>query len=155
MPKYTFTDSESIGILPAGDYIAVVESAENGISKGAKTRGSETIELKCRIENKGNKIKETLTFHESTAWKIDTILKALGYKFPKNHAVEVTLDMLVGRRGFVHVIQEKYTSSQTQEEKTVNKIDKWLCGKPIDHIVSAPTAATPAAPEATVDPEWS
>lgn len=150
MPAYIFTDSSNALLLPEGDYIIEVEATSDAISKGGKTSGCETIELKCRVENHGNLITERIIFHPTLYWKIDIILKALGHQISKNSKIEVTGDMLTGRRAWVHIIQEDYTDRNGISKKS-NKVGMWLLNKPLEHIAAPPPPATTTASD---NDEW-
>jgi hypothetical protein len=134
MPSFQFQDSDNktFEVLPPGDYIAEVKGVEFGISRGAKTGGSDDMTLKLAIDDHpGATIEETLIFHESCGWKIDTFVKSMnlliGGKPPaKGDPIEFTEPMVKGLRGWVTVKNEPGRKDPT---KLFNRIAVFITNK--------------------------
>lgn len=126
MPKHIFRDEENrtFELLPDGDYIVEVAKAELGISNGAKTRGSEQLELTLRSEPHGITLYETLIFHESVDWKIDNFIKCMNLCAVKGQDIELTPENILGVRGWITVGTEEY------QGKKRNRIKVWITNKP-------------------------
>lgn len=154
MPKFTFTDQEnkSFEPLPPGDYVARVTACEFGIAKGAKTAGSDTMELELEVQGKDRtgKCYETLIFHPSCAWKIDTFIKSFnllieGRAPAKDEEIEYTEHRVVGLRGWVTLNIEEYEKNG-QKRKT-NRIAVFITNKEkLTKVIDlAPVEADPHA----------
>lgn len=155
MPKFTFTDQEnkSFEPLPPGDYVARVIECEFGISKGGKTSGADTMELTLEVEAKDRtaKVYETLIFHQSCAWKVDTFVKSFNLlvsgKAPgKDEQIDFSEQMVVGLRGWVTLKVEDYTG-RSGEKRQTNRVAVFITNKEkLSKVIEVdPMAAAPAA----------
>jgi hypothetical protein len=150
MPSYTFTDQEnkSFEPLPAGDYVARISECEFGISKGGKTSGSDTMELTLEVESNGRTIKvyETLIFHPSCGWKVDTFVKSfnllVGGRVPaKDENIDFSEHMVVGLRGWVTLKQEEY-EKRDKSKGVSNRVAVFITNKEkLPKIVTVPADA--------------
>tara|TARA_R110000868_G_scaffold34716_5_gene125157 strand:+ start:200 stop:625 length:426 start_codon:yes stop_codon:yes gene_type:complete len=123
--KHTFTNAQPIpDLLDEGDYILEVFEAVDGISRGAKTSGSEQIELKLREEKTGKIIYETLILCQSLGWKVDGFIQAFNIAAVEGEEIELNAPDFVGLRGWVKIKQE------THNEKTRNRIAILYTDKP-------------------------
>ena len=135
MPSFTFKDSENLAfqLIKPGGYVAEVKGVEFGLQSGGKTNGSDNMELKLAIEGTDSTIRETLIFHPSCEWKIDTFVKAFnllldGGRAPaKGESIEFTERMLVGLRGHVVVANEP---GKKDPSKKFNCIAVFVTNKP-------------------------
>tara|TARA_R110002096_G_scaffold85353_1_gene196465 strand:- start:171 stop:596 length:426 start_codon:yes stop_codon:yes gene_type:complete len=115
--KHTFNNAQPIpDLLDEGDYILEVIESVDGISRGAKTSGSEQFELKLREEKTGKIIYETLILCDSLAWKVDGFIQAFNIPAVEGEEIELNAPDFVGLRGWVKLNQETYN------EKTKNRI---------------------------------
>lgn len=89
MPTYQDADN-IVPFVPEGDYTLTVTGMDSGISKGAKTAGSDQYKVELSVDGHGCIVRETLTDHPSCAWKIDCFLKSCGIRMPKGVVYELT-----------------------------------------------------------------
>lgn len=136
MAKYQYKDSEELSfeLLPSGDYAFKIIDAEEGIQTSGKTSGSEFIKITIAFGRNGKLVAqwpEKIIFHPSMEWKVDHWLRCINFnggKLSKGDMVEITPQTVVGCRGYAKVFQETYTN-KSDEEKTINKVEKWLTDK--------------------------
>lgn len=129
MPKHKFENAKPIPeLLDAGDYVLRITDAEDGISKGAKTRGADQIELTFREESTGKTIYDTLIFAPSLNWKIDCFIQCFGIDAAEGDEIEINSGDLVGLRGHVALKVETYTNA-AKETKVSNKIATYYTEK--------------------------
>jgi hypothetical protein len=153
MPSYKFTDQEnkSFEPLPPGDYVARVTACEFGISKGGKTGGSDTMELTLECEGKDRKVNvfETLIFHPSCGWKVDTFVKSFnllveGNAPGKDQDIDFNENMVVGLRGWVTLKIEEY-KSQSGETRKTNRVAVFITNKEkLSKVIDIPAEASAA-----------
>lgn len=140
MPKFQFNDSEpkTFEPLPPGDYVAKVTECEFTISKGNKTRGCDQMELTMEITRNGlqHKFFETLIFHESTGWKVDTFAKSFnllidGKPPAKGEAIDWGETMVVGLSGWVALRIEEYEKevNGAKEKRKTNRVAVFITNK--------------------------
>jgi hypothetical protein len=123
--KYTFNNAQPIpDLLDEGDYILEVIESVEGISRGAKTSGSDQIEMKLREEKTGKIIYETLIICQSLGWKVDGFIQAFNIPATEGEEIELNAHDFVGLRGWVKINQETYN------EKTKNRIAILYTDKP-------------------------
>lgn len=104
MPRYQYQGRDAIpDIIPAGEYILEVVTAEESISNGQKTNGSDQIELKLKAEPSGARLYDTLIFHSCIDWRIDTFVRSVGIPAAEGKDLELTAADCVGRRGWASV----------------------------------------------------
>lgn len=121
-------------LLPEADYEVEIIDVETGLSKGAKTRGSDVWTLKLRELSTGAEhLDEGLIFHPACEWKIDVVLRAIGRAPTAAGEIELTPDTFKGGRARVSVIVEKYDKNDGSEGKS-NEIAAW-------HASTAPKTA--------------
>jgi hypothetical protein len=139
MAKYVYQGRDAIpNLIEAGDYIVRIVEADSGISNGKKTNGSDTINLKCIEEESGCVIWETLCFHESIDWKIDTFVRSTGVPAVVGAPLELGPSDCISRRGHVTIVVDNWNN------KDRNKIAVWKTD-------CEPLARAPI-PEAKPDP---
>src|SRR5688572_27113958 len=130
MPGYTFTNSENFSyVIPNGEYRWQVVGVEFGIQSGrGVTNGSDNVDLKLAFfkdDKKAAQWTETLIFHPSLFWKIDTFLKSANYKvgadgkysadgrvLREGEAVNFEADDLMGLRGWCSVAEHEYNGKK-------------------------------------------
>ena len=123
--KHKFTNAQPIpDLLDEGDYILEVIESVDGISRGAKTSGSEQFEMKLREDKTGKIIYETLILCDSLAWKADGFIQAFNIPAVEGEEIELNAPDFVGLRGWVKLNQETYN------EKTKNRIAILYTDKP-------------------------
>lgn len=136
MAKYQYKDSEELHfeLLPEGEYAFKIMDAEEGVQTKGKTNGSDFIKITLAI-GRGGKIvaqwPEKIIFHESLDWKTDQWLRCINFnngKLGKGDMVDITPETVIGCRGYIKVVVEKYTNA-SGEEKEINKVAYWLTGK--------------------------
>ena len=167
MPKHTF-DSKSaenlpeFKLLPPGDYCFEVVSIGNSLSTGAKTRGSDVVELKLAIyadatfSTKLAQWTEDLIFHSSIAWKINQFTKCAnmmvdGKSVGDGDEVDYSEETLIGLRGWVTVHTE---DGYTDKTKKYSRVKVWLTNKEkLPRNTPAPKVDPFAAKPAEDNPE--
>jgi len=105
MPKFD-SKVENISLeMLKGDYPFEIVAVDNAISQGAKTRGSDTREVKLEFYKDNTFAQrvaqwtETFIYHDSTEWKCSLFAKCVGMTF--QDGVEFDIDSSwVGRRGW-------------------------------------------------------
>ena len=128
--KYTFNNAQPIpALLDDGDYILEVIESVDGISRGAKTKGSEQFELKLREDKTGKIIYETLILFPSLAWKMDGFIQAFNIAAVEGEEIELNAPDFVGLRGWVKLNHETRNKGQ-DNEKTYNRIAILYTDKP-------------------------
>ena len=132
----TFNDSENKLIFqPPGDYIFTVISHESKVSKGPKTSGSPTDEMKLELASKDGKTTsvcyETLIDNPSCSWKYDTFLKSSNVKVAKGASFQLSADPEVvgainplGLRGWCNVSLETQQNGKQRNKVTMFYTDK-------------------------------
>jgi hypothetical protein len=131
MPSFQFKDSDNkvFELLTPGDYVAEVKSCEFGIQSGGKTNGAENMELKFGFDGHEAGAFETLIFHPSCEWKIDTFVKSMnllidGRAPRKGENIDFTEHMVVGLRGWVTVKTEVYEKKGDERGKPTGKANR-------------------------------
>lgn len=139
--------------MPVGDYVARVTAVEFTISQGGKTGGSDQMELTLECEGKDRtaKVYETLIFHPSCAWKVDTFVKSFnllieGRAPAKDEEINFNEHMVVGLRGWVTLKIEDY--EKNGQKRTTNRVAVFITNKEkLSKVIDAPVEATAAADE--------
>lgn len=119
MPTYTYQDHEELAYPPApeGEFVFKVVSAKTSISKGAKTRGADQLDLvlECFEDDMQSSVgfaRDALIFHDRCQWKVDLFLKASGYvkanDIKKGDEVTFHPEDLLGLRGRLTVKHREY-----------------------------------------------
>lgn len=155
MPTHQFRNEDTklteFVLLPEGEYVLEVIAAEVGISKGAKTRTSDQIELTLKAvqaapgatlpENAG-RVWETLIFHPSTDWKVDNFVKSTNLAQEPGQEVEINEETVIGLRGWAKVGFDTYNG------KKKNDVKFWITNKEkfSRHRLQVPTEQEEAAP---------
>lgn len=117
--KYTSQDAENLPrFVESGDYLLTVIEANETVS----TSGSEMIKLKLEVEGHSVHLFDYLVAAESSFWRIDTFLKAIGESVVEGQEVELFAAALEGRQGYAHLRVEEY------EGRKNNKVEMWLTG---------------------------
>lgn len=148
MPTHTFTDAENIpqGLLK-GDYPFEVVGVAFSISTGAKTKGSEVIEVKClfyedvKFEKKLAQWTENLILTDKCAWVVDTFTKSAnllvdGKPPVKGQAIEFDEAMLMGLRGWATCrshygkMNDGKGNMVEDRSKEYNEVVSWITNKP-------------------------
>lgn len=137
MPRFNDSEAKVFELAPEGDYVLRVVEFECGISKGGKTSGSDSYDVKFLIESKGSTFFETLIDHPSCAWKIDIFLKSAGVQLKKGEAFEFRKDKAdyeavpwidpIGLRMWARV---KIEPSQKDPTKKYNKVAVFYTDRP-------------------------
>lgn len=146
MPKHTFRNEQNktFELLPEDDYIAEIIGIEIGLSQGAKTRGAEQIEVKFKSVAHGTEFYETLIFHPSCDWKVDTFVNCFGVASRPGEELELNEETLIARRGWVHLYVDTFTG-RDQKEKKNNKVRTFYTDKEklsrAEHIAKPEPAA--------------
>ena len=122
MISYTYEDRGAIpALLDEGAYQVEVKSVEFGYSQA----GNEKADLQLNVlAHDGKTIYDTLTFTEKAFWRIDQALKSLGIASEKGESVDVSEDLLIGKKGWVKLIVEEWN------DRKRNKVGEWLAGEP-------------------------
>jgi hypothetical protein len=129
MAKHVYTDAPAaFKILPPGEYVLTCTKAEAGIATGAKTKGSENLELTLE-DGTGARLHETLIFHASTAWKVDHALKAFGVQPKKGQEVDVQPETFLGRRCWARLKVEEYDKKDGSGKGQSNKVEAFIWDK--------------------------
>ena len=127
-----FNDSEAIPpFVPEGDYLVRVTELERGISKGAKTSGSDQWVLTLAIEKAATgllqpgRLRDWLTEHPSTITRMDNFLKCMGVRPPKGSGYSFDADEAamagllyvnpIGLRGWVYLTLEEYQGKKNNK----------------------------------------
>jgi hypothetical protein len=147
MPKYTYTDSEGITKLEPGEYTFTIDKAEEGISKAG---GNPMMKLECSEVTSGARIFDNLVFTEKAAWKIDMLLKSIGYDLQKGQEVELYPEHLIGKRfrGVVEMEKQPDGKEFARITRIIPKKERTLKME----AIQAP--AKPAASTANDAPAW-
>lgn len=116
--KYTSSNQENRDFhVQPGDYdIRVIDAVETV----SKTTGAEMIKLTLEVEGHGCRLYDYLIASESTAWKIDSFLRAIGETVIEETEVEISARDLVGQSARARLKTEEYNG------KLNNKVDTWL-----------------------------
>ena len=122
MISYTYEDRGAIpALLDEGAYQVEVKSVEFGYSQA----GNEKADLQLNVlAHDGKTIYDTLPFTEKSFWRIDQALKSLGIASEKGESVDVSEDLLIGKKGWVKLIVEEWN------DRKRNKVGEWLAGEP-------------------------
>ena len=141
--EYKYQGRDAVpDIIEAGEYVVEVIEAVLGVSNGAKTAGSRTLNLKLKEMESGATIWETLTEHPSIDFRIDTFIRCTGIKAELNKPFSLTPRICVGRRGHVIVSVDNWNN------KDRNRIAVWRTDAEILDRVAAPQET----PEPDADP---
>lgn len=137
MAEYVFQNQDNIEweLLQPGEYQFKILDVDEKISKGAKTAGCPQLDIVVAVgDSSGIRAQwtEVITIHPKTSWKVDTLLKSVGFFDDPNQSagqkVELNKDTLIGRRGFAKIKNETYTVNGC-EERTTNRVATWLTDK--------------------------
>lgn len=153
-PSYKFTDGDNTQeTVPDGDYMLEVISVENSLVPAS---GNEMVTLGIKIHPSGKIIDDRLVLTEKAYWRIDTCLKSLGCTFKRGDDVVLDEALLLGRRGWGHVLLEDYTSKKTGKTSKVNNIGKWYTDKdkPARNMELAAKSKQNSAATQTDDPDF-
>lgn len=151
MPSHKFRNEQNrtFEVLPEGDYIAEVIEAEVGISNGSRTRGADTIELKLKEISSGATFYETLIFHPSCDWKVDTFVNCMGMAAQPGEEIDLSEENIIGRRGWVRLYEDEY------QGKKKNKVRVYYTDKEkVSRNLPAATQEPAAAAQADDDAGW-
>ena len=143
MPGYKFGNSENFSYqVPPGDYRWQVIGVEFGIQRGSGvTNGSDNMDVKLAFYKDGKKDAqwtETMIFHESIFWRLDTFLKSGNYKVgadgrydpngrvPKEgEELNFEADDIMGLQGWATVEDNKY-KGKDGAERVNSRVARWL-----------------------------
>lgn len=137
MPKFdSKAESQSCEILD-GDFRFEIVAVDNAISKGAKTRGSDTREVKLKFFKDAEFAKpaaqwtETFIAHESTDWKYSVFAKCV--KVELQDGLEFDIDATwIGRRGWATCKKEADQANATKpvaDHKFYNRVRGFITNK--------------------------
>jgi hypothetical protein len=142
MPSIKFdakAESTAFELLPDGDYPFEVVAYDTSISTGAKTSGSEQMEIKVAFfadetfAKKRAQWTETLIFHPSSLWKLSVFAKCTDMRLPDGTVPGDGVDLefseatVVGLRGWASV---RSKASTKDPAKRFNHVAVWLTTKP-------------------------
>lgn len=155
MPKSKFdskAESSVFELLPDGDYPFEVVACDFTLSTGAKTRGSDQMELKlafyrdAKFERKIAQWTETMIFHPNCEWKISVFAKCanvmVGGKAPGDgEEIEWTAGLVLGLRGWATVHSQEGTSERAKaEHKRFNRVLAFITNKEkLERCIAAAT----------------
>lgn len=104
MPKFDSKAEQSPWQLLDGDYPFQIVAVDSGISQGAKTRGSDTREVKLKFFADKTFTKaiaqwtEEFINYETSVWKWSVFAKCVGLDFADGEEFDIT-ERWIGRRG--------------------------------------------------------
>lgn len=162
MPLYQDREASIFNSKP-GDYILQVTGFEKGLSKGAKTSGSDKFTLKLLVEQTGSKMRDDLVMTDNKffAAKNDCFLKSCGVKISNGQSFEFDREEaektgaqyvdLIGLRGWATIGYDDGDANKARPEgQKYNKVLVWITNRE----KLAPILQ--AAPEAKSEtPDWS
>jgi hypothetical protein len=135
-----FKDRQGRKVLPEGDYILCLTEIEFKLSQGPKTRGQPQYDITFEVEGNDASIREVLTDHESTAWRLDQFLKACGVEVAKDEGWEFEESEArakgrrwiqpLGLRCHVRLSVEKWTSEKTGRTGDQNRVYCFYTDRP-------------------------
>jgi len=108
-------DADEYTPVPEGRYPVEVEDVEEDVNKN----GDDLLKLRLRVidgEHAGAAIFDRLFFTERALPRVKLVLKALGIE--PTGSIEVTPELLRGRKCIVDVIIESYTKSDGSEGRS-------------------------------------
>ncbi|RPH47036.1 MAG: DUF669 domain-containing protein [Planctomycetota bacterium] len=101
--------------IPEGRYLAEVESVEEDVNKN----GDDVLKLRLRViegEHAGAAIFDRLFFTPRALPRVKAVLKALGIE--PSGSIEVTPELLQGRKCVIDVLIESYQKTDGSEGKS-------------------------------------
>jgi hypothetical protein len=152
--KFKKEDPKLFTLKPEGDYLLEVVETEKAISNGAKTRGIEQAELKCKFVRDGGYLFDTLTVPQDETLddetrdflenRVNTFLVSTSFPLEEGESINADMiaDMSPGLRGWARVIIDEYNN------KKKNKVLFWYTDKE-----KFPRTQTPAPAPATEEEE--
>ena len=147
MPKFDSKAESQVFEHITGDYPFEIAAVDQGISTGAKTRGSETREVKLKFYTDATFTKpiaqwtEDFINSENCIWKWSVFAKCVGITLNDGEEFDIT-ESWIGRRGWASC---KPQASQTDTTKKYNRVVAFLTNK------GALTASKPAPAPAAVE----
>jgi hypothetical protein len=110
-------------IFPKGNYpFEIVDAKEGKMDKDGSSlpKGTQFIELTLKIKNPTTeetvKVFDNLYFHSKTAWKIDSMLKAIGKHPGEGALIEIDCFDLIGSEGFADIKVGKNNKGDERNE---------------------------------------
>ena len=153
MPTFNDSEPKKFEILEPQDIRWQITEFEIGISRGAKTAGSDEYNITFMAEDTGVSWKEKIQDHPSTAWKIDLLLKSGGVKLAKGQSFEFREDLAhqkgllwvnpIGLRGHGRVKVEAYAKTSDKPGHPTgrsNRMDIFYTDKGVLPRVEPPAA---------------
>lgn len=149
MPKFDSQAEAPIYQLLDGDYPFEVVAVDNGISTGAKTRGSEVREVKLKFFTDTTFTKpmaqwtEDFINFETSLWKWSTFAKCVGAPLVHGEDFDITAAW-IGLRGWATCrphLPESEKTKKAEEQKRYNRVAAFITNK--GKLERAPVAQTP------------
>ena len=140
MPKFDSKKAETpVFEILNGEYPFEIMAVDNGISKGAKTNGSEVREVKLKFfadktfATPKAQWTEDFIYHEKTEWKVFVFARCVGLD-PKD-GDEIDIDASwIGRRGWSRCRPETDSDKtkidpQTGKVRQYNRVGEFIANK--------------------------
>lgn len=155
MPVYTDAPPIVQSSKP-GDYILRCVEFQKGLSKGAKTGGSDKYEAEFLVEATGSKLIEFFIDHSSCVWKLELWLKACGITLKKGEGFDFDQESAtangtryidpIGLRA--HATIGMRPSKEAGQSPKWNEVVAWITNKEkLSRHIEAPEPTEP-------DPKW-
>lgn len=124
-------------ILPKGNYpFEIVDAKEGKMDKDGNSlpKGTQFIELTLKITNPATeetvKVYDNLYFHTKTAWKVDSLLKAIGKHPGEGELIEIDCFDLIGYEGRADIkVEKKLRKGSTSEYFERNEVNGFTWDK--------------------------
>ena len=120
-------DGSEFTVLPEGDYVFEVTSFERGSFPGSEKMcacNKATLTLKIDADQGVANVFDDLILHKRMEWKLSQFFRSIGQK-KKGERVTMNWNAVIGSRGRVHIVVNKYTDKNGQEREN-NKVGKYL-----------------------------
>lgn len=161
MPKFDSKKAETpVFELLNGEYPFEIVAVDSGISQGAKTKGSDTREVKIKFfkdksfaEPKAQWT-ENFIYHADTEWKVFVFSKCVG--FTPRDGDEIDIDpSWIGRRGWAKCEPEKDKDETKKDDngqvRRYNRVRVFITNK--EQLAPNPEAAKAAAENTELGPD--
>lgn len=137
MPKFDSKAESQTFEHITGDYPFEVVAVDNEISQGAKTRGSDTREVKLKFFKDATfaagvaQWTETFIYHDSTEWKCSVFAKCVGKVLTDGEDFDIDASW-IGLRGWASCRPEVPSNEKSKplaEQKKYNRVQAFLTNK--------------------------